>query len=62
MKIVSCSFCLLPYDMELMPKPLVVETKGPWGQVRICASCVKAATAMMKPDMGPNWPRKKGER
>ncbi len=59
MPFLQCRFCMTLYDMDLKPKPIVIESKGPLGKVHICASCVKVATSMVRADLGPEWPKKK---
>ncbi len=62
MKLLTCNFCLTEYDMDSKPKPVLIETPGAFIKKYICKSCVKSGTELMKPDMGPNWPRKKEDR
>ncbi len=61
MNILICSFCKASYDMDAVPKPVVIVSKGPNGKVHICKSCVKGATEIIKQDpaFGPDWPKGK---
>ena len=54
----TCNFCLTSYDSEKKPK--VQGVNGGIGMY-ICATCLKAATAICKQELGPDWPKKKPE-
>lgn len=56
---ITCNFCKVVYDMEVKPKPLLMQSVGPIGKVAICRGCVAQATHLAQIDLGPNWPRKK---
>ncbi len=58
-RFVTCNFCKGVYDMELKPKPLLIQSKGPSGPVSICKSCIGIATGICKQELGPDWPKKK---
>ena len=59
--ILTCDFCKVNYDMDKVPKPIIIEGKG-LTKVYICKSCIKSAINLLKPEMGPNWPKKKENR
>ena len=61
MAVLTCNFCLITYDMDKVPRPVLIESRG-FTKKYICKDCIKVGTELMKTELGPNWPRKKEDR